>query len=220
MKQFIILILFFNCLFFTAQQEFDFYNSHWYVASTSWNADEFKVTSKEVFQTSSKIGRIDSTKNIYYKLNTSLPFFLDGRPQKQFFIRIDSVTSNIYLRSFQDEEIEYLMYDFNMEVGDTVKSILCNQLDGKLIVSKVEILEGNQKLIHTKLNGKEDSKTFKFLEGVGSTNGFIVNLSSEVNNGNILKCCHYTNKLIYSQGNDCGPEPKLKPRPVRKTIQK
>ncbi len=206
-----------SCFVFTAQKEFDFYNSHWYLSNTSWNAEEFKVTSKEVFQTTSKIGRIDSTKNIYYKLNTSMPFFLDGKPQKQFFIRIDSVTKNVYLRSFHDEEKEYLMYDFNVKVGDTVKSILCNQLEGELIVSQVEMLEGNQKMIHAKLNGKEDSKTFKFIEGVGSTNGFIVNLSTDVKNGSMLKCCHYTNKLIYSQGGDCGPEPKLKPRPVRKT---
>jgi hypothetical protein len=107
------------------------------------------------------------------------------------------------------------MYDFNVNVGDTIKSILCNQFKGKLIVTKVEMLEGNQKMIHAKLNGQTDSKTFKFIEGVGSTNGFIVNLSTELESGSILKCYHATNKLIYSQGGDCPAEPKLKPRPTR-----
>jgi hypothetical protein len=216
MKLFLLLSFLMTSFATVAQQSFDFYNSHWYLSSTSWDADEFKVTSKEVFQTTSKIGRIDTTANIYYKLNTSMPFVLEGKPQKQFFIRQDSTSGNIYMRSFQNEEKEYLMYDFNVEVGDTIKSILCNQIDGKLIVTKIDVLEGGLKMIHSKLNGKQDSKTFKFIEGVGSTNGFIVNLSTDLKNGSILKCHHVTNKLVYSQGDDCGPEPKLKPRPVRK----
>lgn len=216
MKILLLFFIFLNCLMFNAQKAFDLYNSHWYLSSTSWNAEEFKVTSQEVFQTTSKIGTIDSTGNVYYKLNTSMAFVLEGKPQKQFFVRQDSVTHNLYIRSFQNEEKEYLLYDFNLNEGDTVKSILCNQLEGHLIVQKV-IQEGDgSKIIQAKLNGKQDSKTFKFYEGIGSTNGFIVNLSTDLKNGSILKCCHYTNTLVYSQGDDCGPEPKMKPRPVRK----
>ena len=77
MKFLILFSFFLTCLMFSAQKTFDLYNSHWYMSNTSWDAAEFKVTSQEVFQTTSKIGKIDTTGHIYYKLNTTLALRMD-----------------------------------------------------------------------------------------------------------------------------------------------
>ncbi len=215
----IIYFLAFLCITgqFFGQQLFDFEKSHWYVVKTNWNADEFKATSQEVFQTSSKIGKIDTTGFIYYKLNTSLSFKLKGKDQKQFFIRQDSTTGKVFIRSFMDETEEFLLYDFNLKVGDTFKSVLANQLKEDLIVTKVEnvgTVDDPIRMIETRLNGS--GNLYKFTEGIGSLNGFIVNLPMDVMKGSVLKCYHKNNELVYSQGDDCPATPKLKPRPVRK----
>lgn len=220
------IIYFFAFLCFTGQfigqQLFDFEKSHWYLVKTNWNADEFKATSQEVFQTSSKIGKIDTTGYIYYKLNTSLSFNLKGKDQKQFFIRQDSTTGKVFIRSFMDETEEFLLYDFNLEVGDSFKSVLTNQLTGDLIVTKVENVGTDNnpvRMIEARLGG--NGTLFKFIEGIGSLNGFLVNLPMDVMKGSVLKCYHVKDELIYSQGDDCPAEPKLKPRPTRKTnVQK
>jgi hypothetical protein len=208
-----------STLFTFGQESFNLNNSHWYILSTSWDADEFKVASKEVFQTSSKMGRIDSTKNIYFKVNTTEPFILNNKLQKQFFVRQDSVTNNLYIRSFTDEANEFLLYDFNLNVGDTIQTAICSRLEAPLIVTnlKEEVYEGKvRKIIQAKVNANEKGKTFTLIEGIGTTNGFIVNLSEEIESGSILKCAHSENKLIFSQGDSCSDTPKLKPRPGKK----
>ncbi len=208
-----------STLFTFGQESFNLNNSHWYILSTSWDADEFKVASKEVFQTSSKMGRIDSTENIYFKVNTTEPFILNNKLQKQFFVRQDSVTNNLYIRSFTDEVNEFLLYDFNLNVGDTIQTAICSRLEAPLIVINVkeEVYEGKvRKIIQAKVNANEKGKTFTLIEGIGTTNGFIVNLSEEIESGCILKCAHSENNLIFSKDDSCEATPKLKPRPGKK----
>lgn len=198
------------------QQLFDFENGHWDIVKTNWDADEFNVSSQKIIQTSSKIGKIDTTGYIYYKLNTNLPFKLKGRDQNQFFVRQDSLTGKVYMRSFMDETEEFLLYDFNLKVEDTISSILCNQLNGVLIVTNVENVGTEDhpvRMIEARLN--ENGRLFKFKEGVGSLNGFIVNLTMDVMNASILKCYHINNELIFSQGGDCPPTPELTTRQKR-----
>lgn len=198
---------------FLGQQLFDFGNAHWDIVKTNWDADEFNVSSQNVFQTTSKIGKIDTTGYIYYKLNTSLAFKLKGQDQYQFLIRQDSLTGKVFMKSFTDENEEFLLYDFNLSVGDTVRSILTNQLKGKLIVTRIVNIgtEENQiKLIEARLNG--DGILFKFTEGIGSLNGFLVNLPMDAMKGSVLKCFHINNELVYSQGEDCPPVLETKTR--------
>ena len=195
------------------QQLFDFENSHWDIAKTTWDADEFNVSSQKVFQTSSKIGKIDTTGFIYYKLNTNLPFKLKRMYEFQFLIRQDSLSGKVFIKSFMDETEEFLLYDFNLNLGDTIKSIMTNQLKGELIVTKVEnigTIENPIRTIEARLNG--NGVLFNFTEGIGSLNGFLVNLPMDVLNGSVLKCYYTNDALVYSQGDDCPATPELKTR--------
>ena len=195
------------------QQLFDFENAHWDISKTTWDADEFNLTSLKVFQTSSKIGKIDATGYIYYKLNTNLPFKLKGIYEFQFLIRQDSLTGKVFIKSFIDENEEFLLYDFNLKVGDKFSSVLTNQLEGELIVTKTVNIgteENPKRFIEARLNG--DGLLFKFTEGIGSLNGFLVNLPMDVLNSSILKCYYTDNELVYSQGDDCPATPELNPR--------
>ena len=69
------------------------------------------------------------------------------------------------------------------------------------------------RMIEARLDG--NGNLFKFTEGIGSLNGFLVNLPMDVMKGSVLKCYHNNDVLEYSQGDDCPATPKLKPRPTR-----
>ena len=195
------------------QQLFNFENAQWDIAKMNWNKDEFKVSSQKVFQTTSKIGRIDTTGFFYYKLNTSLVFNLKGMDQNQFLIRQDTLTGKVFVKSFIDETEEFLLYNFNLLVGDTFHSVLTSQLKGELIVTRIVNIGTEEqpiRFIEARINGYGD--LFKFTEGIGSHNGFLVNLAADAMNGSILKCFHSNNELVYSLGDDCPPSPELNSR--------
>lgn len=198
------------------QQLFDLENAHWDISKTTWDAEEFNVSSQKVFQTSSKIGKIDTTGYTYYKVNTNLPFKLKTVYEFQFLIRQDSLTGKIFVKSFVDETEEFLLYDFNLNVGDKVKSVMTNQLEGDLIVTKAEnvgTVENPVRMIEARLNG--NGVLFKFTEGIGSMNGFLVNLPMDVLNGSVLKCYYTNDELTFSQGDECPPTPELRTRSRR-----
>ncbi len=195
------------------QHLFDFERAQWDISKTTWDADEFNVSSQKVFQVTSKIGKIDTTGFVYYKLNTNLPFKLKRMYEFQFLIRQDSTTGKVFIKSFIDESEEFLLYDFNLKVGDEVKSIMTNQLEGRLIVTKVDsagTAEKPVRMIEARLNG--NGVLFKFTEGIGSMNGFLVNLPMDVLNSSVLKCYYTNDTLIYSQGDECPVTPELNSR--------
>lgn len=195
------------------QQLFDFENAQWDITKMNWNKSEFKVSSQKVFQTASKIGRIDTTGYCYYQLNTSMVFNLKGMDQNQFLIRQDSLTGKVFVKSFMDETEEFLLYDFNLNVGDTFHSVLTSQLKGDLIVTRIVNSGTHEKplrLIEARINGV--GMIFKFTEGIGCLNGFLVNLTSDGSNISILKCFHLNTELVYSLGDDCLVSEKLNTR--------
>lgn len=198
---------------FFGQQLFDFENAQWDITKMNWDKSEFKVSSQKVFQTTSKIGKIDTTGYCYYKLNTSMVFNLKGMDQNQFLIRQDSLTGKVFVKSFMDETEEFLLYDFNLIIGDTFHSVLTSQLKGDLIVTRI-INSGTDlkpvRSIETRLNGV--GTIFKFTEGIGCLNGFLVNLTSDGTNISILKCFHLNTELVYSLGDDCLASEKLNTR--------
>lgn len=198
---------------FFGQELFDFENAHWDIVKMNWDEDEFKVSSQKVFQTTSKIGRIDTTGYCYYQLNTSSVFHLNGMDQNQFLIRQDTLTGRVFVKSFMDETKEFLVYDFNVVVGDTFQTILSSQLKGDLIVTQIVNIGTEEKpirLIEARLNG--DGALFKFTEGIGCLNGFLVNLPMDAMNVSILKYCHVNNELVYGLGDDCSSTTELNMR--------
>jgi|GEM_PF-6396365 len=198
---------------FFGQQLFDFENARWDITMMNWNKNEFKVSSQKVFQTTSKIGKIDTTGYCYYKLNTSMAFNLNGIEQNQFLIRQDTVSGRVFVRSFMDETEEFLLYDFNLNVGDTFHTVLTSQLKGELIVTRIVNSGTSEKPVRSiEARLTEGGMLFKFTEGIGCLNGFLVNLTSDGTNVPILKCFYLNTELVYSIGDDCPPTPKLNSR--------
>jgi hypothetical protein len=197
-------------------------NATWYIQESNWNAEEFTVSAKDYFQLSTKLGKIDATTNIYYKINSTLSIDLNGKPTKQFMVRQDSTNGKVYARSFMDDKKEYLLYDFNMNVGDTINSLLTLNLSQKLIVTKISTItinETSRKQITAHIEGDTERRSFKFIEGVGSAYGFIVDLNSQRENITVLKCYSSIQKPIYTNG-ACKTAPTTRQRPARepKTI--
>ncbi len=215
MKKTYCFLAFIFCLSgnFFGQQLFDFENAQWNITKMNWNKNEFKVSSQKVFQTTSKIGKIDTTGYCYYKLNTSMDFNLKGIEQNQFLIRQDTLSGKVFVKSFIDETEEFLLYDFNLNVGDTFHTVLTSQLKGDLIVTRIVNSGTGEKPIRSiEARINEGGTLFKFTEGIGCLNGFLVNLTADGTNVSILKCFNLNSELVYSLGDDCGPIPKLNSR--------
>lgn len=215
MKKTYCFLAFIYCLsgHFFGQQLFDFENAQWNITMMNWNKNEFKVSSQKVLQTTSKIGKIDTTGYCYYKLNTSMVFNLNGIEQNQFLIRQDTVSGRVFVRSFMDETEEFLLYDFNLNVGDTFHTVLASQLKGELIVTRIVNSGTSEKPVRSiEARLTEDGMLFKFTEGIGCLNGFLVNLTSDGTNVSILKCFNLNTELVYSLGDDFPPTPKLNSR--------
>ncbi len=87
---------------------------------------------KKLFKLQVRLVKYDTTGYINYKLNTNLPFTLKGKYQFQFLIRQDSLTGKVFVKSFMDETEEFLLYDFNLSVGDKIK-VNTNQSIGRRI---------------------------------------------------------------------------------------
>jgi hypothetical protein len=188
----------------------------WYMQGSNWNAEEFSVSSKDYFQLSTKLGKIDATKNIYYKINSTIVIDLNGTPTKQFMVRQDSTTGKVYARSFMDEANEYLLYDFNLNVGDTINTLLTLNLNHSLIVTEISTITTNgntRKQITAHIEGDKERRSYKFIEGVGSAYGFIVDLNTQRETVTVLKCYSST-QPIFTNG-ECKTAPTTRQRPTR-----
>lgn len=201
----------------TSDSWFNFDGMSWFMQGSKFDASELSVSVKDYVQQSVYLGKVDSTSNVFYRLNSSYEFTMNGIPTRQFLIRNDSINKRIYIRPLFDENIEHLLYDFNLKVGDTVKSILLTKLKTPLIVSKVETIEINgikRIQISAVLKGGKSERTIKFIEGIGTTNGFLVLVDLSQNEAITLKCVHKNKTLIYNTDSNC-PEPELYLKPKR-----
>jgi hypothetical protein len=196
---------------------FNFEGMSWFMQGSKFDASELSVSVKDYVQQSVYLGKVDSTSNVFYRLNSSYEFTMNGIPTRQFLIRNDSVNKRIYIRPLFDENIEHLLYDFSLKVGDTVKSIMLTNLKLPLIVSKVETVEINgikRIQISALLKGGKSERTIKFIEGIGTTNGFLVLIDLSTKEAISLKCVHKNKTLIYNTDANC-PEPELYLKPKR-----
>jgi hypothetical protein len=201
----------------TSYAWFNFEGMSWFMQGSKFDASELSVSVKDYVQQSVYLGKVDSTSNVFYRLNSSYEFTMNGIPTRQFLIRNDSVNKRIYIRPLFDENIEHLLYDFSLKVGDTVKSIMLTNLKLPLIVSKVETVEINgikRIQISALLKGGKSERTIKFIEGIGTTNGFLVLIDLSSKEAISLKCVHKHKTLIYNTDSNC-PEPELYLKPKR-----
>ncbi len=202
---------------------FDFDNMSWFMQGSVFDASELSVSIKDYVQQSTYLGKVDSTSNVFYRLNSGLQFTMNNIPTRQFLLRNDSINKRIYIRPLFDENIECLLYDFGLKVGDTVKSVILINFKQPLIVSKVETIEFNgvkRIQISAVVKGAKNERTLKFIEGIGSTSGFLVPIDLNQKESIVLKCVHRNKTLLYNnnpEGNCPEPEIYLKPkRPEKK----
>jgi len=211
-----LIILLFPLSFFA--QSFKFDNAVWYMSGMNWNEEEFSVASKDVFQTTKKVGKITSKPLVYYKLNSTQAIKLNGKETKQFFITQDSATGKVFIASFMDEEKLYPLYDFSLNIGDTINSILTeiSGLTSPMIVKEVtEETHGGKarKTLICHIPNDGTTRTYKFIEGIGTTQGLLADINPKHKDVSVLKCYKSEGVTIYENG-ECKSPPQRK-RPTR-----
>lgn len=144
--------------------------------------------------------------SIFNKNNATYIGAIRENDQKQVFYIADTIIHNIKPIYTKNEEI--LLYDFNVEVGDTIKEI--NGVDQDfIIVENIDTVSIGGKL--RKEIRFQDS--FTWIEGIGNTYGLLFGSNSiallltTVIEGDII-CLKHNNETIYSNPNyaNCFPD--------------
>jgi hypothetical protein len=213
-KSSVILLLSYVCLssqFFGQQSTvwFDFNKYTCYMQGAKIDPSDLSVTTRDYWQQTTYMGIIDASGLKYYKLNTNLEFPLNGVLTKQFLVREDSISRKVFIRSLMDESTEFLLYDFSLQVGDTVKTILTEKLSYPLVVKTIDYEEygGNKRRVFIcNLQGKTSQRTIRFIEGIGTNQGFLVPIDLNTKEAIVLKCAYLNGHVILSTDKTC-PDP-------------
>lgn len=193
----------------------------WTIASIGWGSYWSNETYMIVGDTS--INSIDY-KNIYQTKDS-----IFDPINSTYFCSIRESGQKWYIVS-EIDSIEHILYDFNIQIGDTVTSYnLYLQEYLEQIVSNVDSIELNgNKYKNIELRALTRSFVENWIEGIGSTNGFYVPAHHVYDAGFQLLCFHRNDSLIYLNSPDgtCGyikvgkenllldSEIKISPNPV------
>ena len=119
-------------------------------------------------------------------------------------IRQDSIHRKVYYSNtyFTDT----LLYDFNLNIGDTLPTSYVNFQNSNYVSSIDSILIGTsyRKQYHISVRGSSfsgDSNYVSLIEGVGSTFGLIYQLTPPFESGSTLNCFSQNNVTLYTNLN-------------------
>ncbi|HEX7413365.1 MAG TPA: hypothetical protein VF411_04905, partial [Bacteroidia bacterium] len=116
-------------------------------------------------------------------------------------IRQDTIHKKVYYRNYSSTSVDTLLYDFNLNVGDTLpKSYINNYLIVSNFVSSIDsILIGTsyRKQYHISVRGGGNSNYVSLIEGIGSTFGLTYPLYPPLENGYNLNCFSQNNVTLY-----------------------
>lgn len=153
---------------------------------------------------------------IYKKINrwgiTYMPGCFNGNPLPGYgymgALRDDTIQKKIFFR-LPNSSSDTLLYNFNLNVGDTVKSFLSSlDCNNGQIVAIDSILIGNNYRKRFKLSC---NPTY-IIEGIGATTGLLEKFGSFETAGDLL-CFSVNNQTLYPNNNTCQP---LAANPVQK----
>jgi hypothetical protein len=185
---------------------FNFDNYTCYMQGTKIDPADLSIITKDYWQQSTYMGVIDASGLKYYKVNSNLEFSLNGIPSKQFLIRESALERKVYIRSLEDEAKEFLLYDFNVGIGDTIRTVLTEKLTDPLVVKEIVFVNHNgvtRKELLCTLQGKTTQRTIRFIEGVGTNQGFIVPIDLATKEAVVLKCAYQNGEVILSTDKSC-----------------
>jgi|GEM_PF-628475 len=147
---------------------------------------------------------------LYKKLET--PFFLGTTIGDCYSIPVDPAYQGAFRQDISNKEVYYvpqfgteeeLLFDFNMEVGDTVKGHLATYNDNHIITSIDSILVDNN---YRKQWNIGASSGLRLIEGIGSTFGFFKPLPSVLSHQPFfdLTCFQENGTTLYPENTtDC-----------------
>jgi hypothetical protein len=180
-----------------------------YMQGSKIDPSDLSVTTRDYWQQSTYMGVIDASGMKYYKLNSNIEFSLNGSLTKQFLIREDKGAQKVFIRSLQDEALEFLLYDFSVQVGDTIRTVLTERLVDPLIVKEIESIDYNgitRRVIICTLQGKTTQRSIRFIEGIGTNQGFLVPIDLNTKESIVLKCAYVNGEVVLSTDKTC-PDP-------------
>lgn len=120
-------------------------------------------------------------------------------------IRQDTLTKKIYM--FNTNFADTLLYNFDLNVGDTLPSSFVNDnstLTRNYVSSIDSILIGTtyRKQYHVSSINPTDSNYVQLIEGIGSNFGLTARLAPPFETGNILNCFSQNNVTMYVNPNN------------------
>jgi len=116
------------------------------------------------------------------------------------FIREDTLQSRVYIYN-KNHEQDFLLYDFNMQVGDTL-------VDDEFCISQVTAIDsieinGGQKRKRLLLENEEYGFMY-WIEGIGSSEGLFNRIQCYLDGPNTSLSCYYENdERLYNNGDEC-----------------
>lgn len=113
-------------------------------------------------------------------------------------IREDVANKKVYFRSFYNDTTQYLLYDFDLNVGDTFPSTYLYEEGPFPVVDSIDYIqianESHKRCWFT----SESIQPVYLLEGVGSVYGLLENLYGNFEGANELTCFEVGDVLLFS----------------------
>lgn len=139
-----------------------------------------------------------STLNVHYSKDENIGFYIGA-------LRFTD-DQKVYIHY---EDSEYLLYDFNVQVGDVIEVFSGIQNYGQThtythTITDVTPREDGRLLVESEIELKDDNHTLKvkkqWIEGIGSTDGITHNVSSLMESGvhQVLLCAYHDDECMYT----------------------
>lgn len=144
----------------------------------------------------------------YHKVYSTSVFFFNGNqsaPATSFFggLRQDTALRKVYCSIPSENIIDTLLYDFALQIGDTLKGYLARPSLWTLTVNTVDsILLGNSYRKRINFGPQLGTSEYKFIEGIGFAAGLFYN-GWTMEDGGQLVCFSQEAKALYPDTN-CG----------------
>lgn len=136
--------------------------------------------------------------NVHYSKDENVAFYIGA-------VRFTN-DKKVYIHY---EDAEYLLYDFNVQVGDVIEVFSGIQNYGQThtythTITDVTPREDGRLLVESEIELKDDNHTLKvkkqWIEGIGSTDGITHNVSSLMESGvhQVLLCAYHDDECMYT----------------------
>lgn len=123
-------------------------------------------------------------------------YYADIAPGYVGALRDDSIANKVFF-IYQSQNIDSLLFDYNLNVGDTIKGILAPYYPNAFITSIDSILINSQYHKRWNINFCFGAQ-FYFIEGIGSSFGLIDHFDCGAGVGSQLICVKDSFGIIYS----------------------